>query len=269
MLDWDSTREDSVRDELGKIMTDLLKEWGSHTRYLLERDRLLYQVRFVIPRTSIHIPNLLQEFHRSAVGGHSGVQKTYMRLVSKLYWKGMHRDVGEMAARWDSSEEEYPLPPIDECPNRSDQQEPRDLPEMLCVGDIQAMGQSVREIEETSTKSSTDYEEKADGHRKEIQFEVGERVFLKLPQPYRQKIVANRRNEKLVPRYFGPYEIMKKIGAAAYWLKLLPMMTVHPVFHVSQLRRAIEDYITSSELPVTLIDNLLVILKPLELMGVH
>ncbi|KAI0501534.1 hypothetical protein KFK09_016479 [Dendrobium nobile] len=60
MLDWEAFREESVINEgLGKIMSDLLKEEGSHPRYSLEGDKLLYHGRFVMPRTWIHIPNLL------------------------------------------------------------------------------------------------------------------------------------------------------------------------------------------------------------------
>ncbi|PKU76109.1 hypothetical protein MA16_Dca019199 [Dendrobium catenatum] len=66
--------------------------------YCIEGERLLYQGRFVMPRTSIHIPHLLQEFYGSAVGGHSGIHKTYRRLAAELYWKGMHKDVEEMMA---------------------------------------------------------------------------------------------------------------------------------------------------------------------------
>ncbi|PKU59385.1 hypothetical protein MA16_Dca028158 [Dendrobium catenatum] len=101
-----------------------------------------------------------------------------------------------------------------------------------------------------------------------IQFEVEERVFLKL-RPYRQKTVANRRNEKLAPRYFEPYEVLKNIGAVTYWLKLAPTATIHSVFHVSQLRKVIGDYTANPELPATLTEDLEVVMKPLELMGVR
>ncbi|XP_028551543.1 uncharacterized protein LOC114579854 [Dendrobium catenatum] len=89
-------------DDLGKIWADLLRKEGSHPGYSLEGGRLLYQGRFVMPQTSIHIPNLFQEFHGSDIWGHSGVQKTYMRLASEHYWKGMHKDVEEMVARCES-----------------------------------------------------------------------------------------------------------------------------------------------------------------------
>ncbi|PKU84570.1 hypothetical protein MA16_Dca017957 [Dendrobium catenatum] len=75
MLDWEAIREESARDEsMGKIMAELLKQPGSHPGYSLEGDKLLYQGRFVMPQMSIHIPNLLQEFHGSSVGG--GVRST-------------------------------------------------------------------------------------------------------------------------------------------------------------------------------------------------
>ena len=60
----------------------------------------------------------------------------------------------------------------------------------------------------------------ADTKRLEMTFEVGDWVFLKL-QPYRQTIVAIRRNMKLAAKYYGPYQIVEKIGAVAYKLKLL------------------------------------------------
>ncbi|PKU76571.1 hypothetical protein MA16_Dca001175 [Dendrobium catenatum] len=104
--------------------------------------------------------------------------------------------------------------------------------------------------------------------KRDIQFEVGERVFLKL-RPYRQKTVAHRRNEKLAPRYFGPYEVLKEIEVVTYWLKLAPTATIHPVFHVSQLRKVIGDYTTNPELPTTLTEDLEVVMEPLELMGVR
>ena len=43
---------------------------------------------------------------------------------------------------------------------------------------------------------------------------------------------------KLKPRYIGPYEILERIGEAAYRLALPPNLgNVHNVFHVSQLRK--------------------------------
>ena len=47
---------------------------------------------------------------------------------------------------------------------------------------------------------------------------------------------------KLSPRYVGPYEILRKVGAVAFELALPPdFPPVHPVFHVSMLKMYVHD----------------------------
>jgi hypothetical protein len=47
---------------------------------------------------------------------------------------------------------------------------------------------------------------------------------------------------KLKPRFIGPYEILERVGPAAYRLALPPSLgNVHNVFHVSQLRKYVHD----------------------------
>lgn len=57
----------------------------------------------------------------------------------------------------------------------------------------------------------------ADRSRTDRQFQVGERVLLKL-QPYVQQSVVSRPYPKLAYKFFGPFTITEKIGAAAYRL---------------------------------------------------
>ena len=80
--------------------------------------------------------------------------------------------------------------------------------------------------------------DQADKKRSFREFQVGEKVFLKL-QPYIQSLVAPRANHKLAYKFFGPFLIIDKINEVAYKLQLPPEATVHPVFHVSLLRRAL------------------------------
>ena len=47
---------------------------------------------------------------------------------------------------------------------------------------------------------------------------------------------------KLAPRYIGPFEILERIDMVAYRLALPPNMSqVHPVFHISMLRKYSSD----------------------------
>ena len=90
----------------------------------------------------------------------------------------------------------------------------------------------------------------ADKHRSERQFQVGDKVYLKL-QPYIHKSIATRANPKLAFKYYGPFLILRRIGQVAYELQLPEKSTVHPVFHVSQLKYAIGQQLPTEELPAS------------------
>jgi hypothetical protein len=89
----------------------------------------------------------------------------------------------------------------------------------------------------------------ADKHRIERNFEVGDLVFFRL-QPYIQSSLKKSGAEKLKPRFYGPYRIVRRVGEVAYELGLPEGSKIHNVFHVSCLKKAVGQFInTSEELP--------------------
>ena len=88
----------------------------------------------------------------------------------------------------------------------------------------------------------------ANNHRIERSFNVGDKVYLRL-QPYHQSSVVSREVCKLAAKYFGPYKVLEKIGEVAYKLELTSTTAIHPVFHVSQLKRALSDEQPAADLP--------------------
>ena len=80
----------------------------------------------------------------------------------------------------------------------------------------------------------------ADSRRRDVQFQVGDRVFLRV-SPWKGVRRFGKKG-KLSPRFIGPFEILERVGQVAYRLALPPALSaVHDVFHVSALRRYVSD----------------------------
>nr|GEZ00971.1 Ty3/gypsy retrotransposon protein [Tanacetum cinerariifolium] len=109
---------------------------------------------------------------------------------------------------------------------------------------------------------------KADKHRTDVEFEVGDWVYIKL-QSYRQHSMAMRRNEKLSPKYFGPYQVLEMVGKVAYKLELSTTARIHSVFHISQLKKMRNSTIIRQELPAGLTEDMELILVSDRVEGVR
>ena len=80
----------------------------------------------------------------------------------------------------------------------------------------------------------------ADNRRKPLEFQVGDRVLLKV-SPWKGVIRFGNQG-KLSPRYVGPFKILARVGPVAYRLELPPHLgNVHDVFHVSNLKKCLSD----------------------------
>ncbi|GJR93151.1 putative reverse transcriptase domain-containing protein [Tanacetum coccineum] len=106
----------------------------------------------------------------------------------------------------------------------------------------------------------------ADNRRKPLEFEVGDQVLLKV-SPWKGVIRFGKKG-KLAPRYVGPFEILKRIGPIAYRLRLPEeLSSVYDIFHVSNLKKCLEDANLHVPLDEIKIDKTLRFLKePVEIM---
>ena len=83
------------------------------------------------------------------------------------------------------------------------------------VKDIEEKVQIIRQRLKAASDRQKSY---ANLKMRDIEYEVGDKVFLKVP-PWR-KILRFGKKGKLSPRFIGPYEILERIGRVAYSLVL-------------------------------------------------
>ena len=60
-------------------------------------------------------------------------------------------------------------------------------------------------------------------------------VFVCL-QPYKQTLLKNSKKHKLAPKFYGPYQVQKRVGQVAYAIDMPNKGKIHDVFHVSCLK---------------------------------
>ena len=107
-----------------------------------------------------------------------------------------------------------------------------------------------------------------DSKRRDVAFSVGYSVYLKL-RPYRMRVLSKKYNEKLAPKYFGPYTIIQQIKLVAYKLALPPESRLHPVFHVSQLKQVVVNPDRVLSLLSMVTDDLEWVVEPLQIKDIR
>jgi len=84
-------------------------------------------------------------------------------------------------------------------------------------------------------------------NRRDFEFKIGDKAWLaathlKLPK-------AANAKEKLLPRFYGPYEIIEVISPVAYRLKLPKNLRIHPVIHISHLKASADGTVDFPDRP--------------------
>ena len=93
-------------------------------------------------------------------------------------------------------------------------------------------------LKENLCKAQNRMKRYADLKQVERSFQVGDMVYLKMA-PYRLAVFGFRGALKLQNKYYGLFLILQKIGNSAYKLQFPSNIRIHPVFHVSQLKKHI------------------------------
>ena len=101
---------------------------------------------------------------------------------------------------------------------------------------IRETSEKVPNIQERMRTAFSRQKSYADPRRRDVQFGVGDHVFLKIS--HMKGVMRFGKKKKLTPRYIGSFEILDRVGNVSYRLYLPPKFGhVHPVFHISMLRK--------------------------------
>ncbi|GJR31879.1 putative reverse transcriptase domain-containing protein [Tanacetum coccineum] len=141
------------------------------------------------------------------------------------------------------------------------------------VGESQLIGpeimqettEKIVQIKERLKTARSRQKSYADKRRKPLEFQVGDRVLLKV-SPWKG-VVRFGKKGKLAPRYVGPFEIVECVGPVAYRLKLPQELScVHDTFHVSNLKKCLAEPDVQVPLDEIEIDeNLRFVEEPIEI----
>ncbi|XP_071926915.1 uncharacterized protein [Coffea arabica] len=104
-----------------------------------------------------------------------------------------------------------------------------------------------------------------DQHRTEREFSVGDWVYVKL-QPYRQHSLRSHHCQKLSPRYFGPFQVIARVGTVAYRLALPAHVCIHNTFHVSVLKRKVGSGVVQAHIPAGVSQQGQLLLEPIAIL---
>ncbi|KAL9357422.1 hypothetical protein Peur_050675 [Populus x canadensis] len=106
----------------------------------------------------------------------------------------------------------------------------------------------------------------ADNRRRPLEFEIGDKVFLKVAS-WKQVLRFGLKG-KLALRYVGPFEVTKRIEPVAYRLALPPHLAkIHDVFHVSLLRKAeVDPSRVLPQIPLEIDENLTLEMNPVKVL---
>ncbi|GJY76726.1 integrase, catalytic region, zinc finger, CCHC-type containing protein [Tanacetum coccineum] len=176
---------------------------------------------------------IMHESHKSKYSIHPGSDKMYQNLKKLYWWPNMKAIIADIKAA-----------PFEVLYGRK-------CRSPVCWAEFRDIQLTEPEIIHETTKKIVQIRQRlqaardwqrsyANVRRKPLEFQVGDRVMLKVSP--RKGVIRFGKRGKLNPRYIGPFKILKRVGPVAYTLELLEELSnVHSTFHVSNLKKCLSD----------------------------
>ncbi|XP_059071119.1 uncharacterized protein LOC131055411 [Cryptomeria japonica] len=258
------------------------------TRYTLVDDLIIYKSRiFLVPGSKVK-QSILRALHDSPTVGHPGYFKTYRQVWEWFTWKGLKSDVLQYVrecpvCQQNKQEHTFPAGLLQPLPIPDQKWECISMD--FITGFPKAQGYDCIYLSPTDGWTDGDSEqvggrlfEELRGWSAEGMGEMDSFVVpragdllqeskdivdaLKDNMPYKQSTLKKSGSEKLKPRYYEPFRIIKRVGELAYELELPADSRVHNVFHVLRLKKALGQHVVPSTVLPPLDDEGKLILVP-------
>ena len=97
---------------------------------------------------------------------------------------------------------------------------------------VGAMFEMLAEAKEHLKAAQKRQKAHANKKRREVSYDIGDQLLLST----KNIKLKTLRARKLLPKWIGPFRVVKRIGEVAYKVELLDTMQMHDVFHVSLLK---------------------------------
>nr|GEW37420.1 hypothetical protein [Tanacetum cinerariifolium] len=187
-----------------------------------EQGLLIFRNHYYVGTESKLKALLLCEFHDTPSAGHGGVKKIYLQPlptpegvwedVSMDYITGLPLSKGFITI-WVVVDHfsKLPLSLIPYPPRASKVAVVEEL--------LMERNEVTRQLKQNLLAAKLRMEEKVNHKRRDVEFKVGDKVFVML-QPYRQTTLVKRLSNKLAKRFYGSYEIVERVRKVAYRLAL-------------------------------------------------